>query len=147
MTTETEQKSLSRRVAEHLGWQFIKVNKKDGRTLYKVFRPDGSVVAGVYNNFVKLWREEQLASHYPNYEHDLNAAVRDCRMAGYVLHFMQTIDGWRAWYATVYIDGQLTVYGTRIDETEMDAAEPAEAVCLAFEALCAVVAKGKAESI
>lgn len=135
-TTETE-KSLSRRVAERLGWRVL-IGINVFHCYYAdLFRPNGSWHGRYketdYTNFeVAAW------ANAGNYEHDLNAAVRDCRMAGYrlVLRLQEGIRCFACYEKKIDIKHWEAIIETMQTSDENN---PAEAVCLAFEALCVVV--------
>jgi hypothetical protein len=123
MTTETT-RNLAREVAEALGWRFEpQINNNGEAYWYDVYSPDGKKSIAPSN---------LLDLEYPDYPNDLNACARDLTREGYRVVIRQKIDSWEVYYVPVYLDESLTIYGSRIEETEHEDSNPAVAWCEAF---------------
>lgn len=133
MTTNTDGKSLNRRVAEALGYKVITGYYRGNYELFAdLFAPDDSCVIRSYQREHPDYGAENAAwDNVPDYEHDLNACARDMTRKGYRFSLLQGNDS--TWIAIYEKSLPRIAKGYR--SFERRALEPAVAWCKAFLAL------------
>lgn len=130
---------LSRQVAELRGWRVVLLDNKAAK---HILRPDGTTRAVFEPDHSDELIWQLLTENDCRFAKNTDLALT-LTVAGYKLHLMQIIDGWRAYYVPVYSDGEVTLYGKRIDETEYDNESPAIAICESYVRLCELEAVKK----